>query len=443
MGDFAEQNINAAQDRTQDDQNPNGIGSEDSPPNDNDFFDDMTNAGTALAGLLAGGAAVVTGLFGGSPTPAAGGAATPTPRTSQPVVLERNRRKEEEGNVADHQDLDRNNDTPGSDLANSDSMDQMNPSLDNDYENGSDTENPRSAILDPPTSVDNDISTGQGAFQAPVESTQVTMGTTDSSIPSQEFLDNVEDITNTHAPKVLTNDDGNQAYFAETKGDTKNDATNSEGFQVNSRNEEPVKRDAGIEDKIIKLQSDFIEKLNTAKTLGDVKFIMDALVGDINNLPLKERLQAISVINAMNINLPLNSYFGNNDLKVTVPVFDKPSTYQLNESYGTQVLKENLPGIIKTSVDQIPKPDPQKILKQLGELDSGYEKDKETLKAKDAEYEKLKIQLTGLTITKDGITKPLIQVNSSDTTIQKDIDRLNPLESEKKITGSNIKLRVI
>ncbi|MCG6144510.1 M23 family metallopeptidase [Leptospira bandrabouensis] len=175
---FAEQNINAAQDRTQDDQNPKGIGSEDSPPNENDFFDDMTNAGQALAGLLAGGAAVVTGLFGGSPIPAAGGAATPAPSASETVVLERDRRREEDDNsdVADHQDLDRNNDTPGSDLANSDSMDQMNPSLDNDYENGSDSENPRSALLDPPTSVDNDISTGQGAFQAPVESTQVTMG---------------------------------------------------------------------------------------------------------------------------------------------------------------------------------------------------------------------------------------------------------------------------
>ncbi|TGK81046.1 hypothetical protein EHQ31_11235 [Leptospira montravelensis] len=110
---FAEQNINAAQDRTQDDQNPNGIGSEESPPNDNDFFDDMTNAGTALAGLLAGGAAVVTGLFGGTPTPAAGGAATPVPSASETVVLERDRRREEEeGGVADNQERDRTNDQP-------------------------------------------------------------------------------------------------------------------------------------------------------------------------------------------------------------------------------------------------------------------------------------------------------------------------------------------
>ncbi|MCG6144514.1 hypothetical protein [Leptospira bandrabouensis] len=182
---FAEQNINAAQDKTQDDQYPKGIGSDDSPPNDNDFFDDMTNAGTALAGLLAGGAAFVTGLYSGSPTPAAGRPATPTPSASETVVLERDRRREEDDNsdVADHQDLDRNNDTPGSDLANSDSMDQMNPSLDNDYENGSDSENPRSAILDPPTSVDNDISPGQGAFQAPVESTEVTIGYD----PSKEY----------------------------------------------------------------------------------------------------------------------------------------------------------------------------------------------------------------------------------------------------------------
>ncbi|TGK94984.1 TIGR04388 family protein, partial [Leptospira bourretii] len=83
---FAEQNINAAQDKTQDDQNPKVLGSDDSPPNDNDFFDDMANAGTALAGLLAGGTAVVTGLFGGSPTPAAGRPATPTPSTSETVV---------------------------------------------------------------------------------------------------------------------------------------------------------------------------------------------------------------------------------------------------------------------------------------------------------------------------------------------------------------------
>ncbi|WP_167881473.1 C39 family peptidase [Leptospira bourretii] len=184
MGNFAEQNINAAQDKTQDDQNPKVLGSDDSPPNDNDFFDDMT---TALAGLLAGGAAIVTGLYGGSPTTATGGAATPAPSAGETVVLERNRRKEEEdGNVADQQDLDTNNDTPDSDLANSDAIDQMNPSLDNDsndYENGSDTENPHSAILDPPTSVDNDISTGQGAFQAPVESTQVTIGYD----PSKEY----------------------------------------------------------------------------------------------------------------------------------------------------------------------------------------------------------------------------------------------------------------
>ncbi|TGK86215.1 hypothetical protein EHQ23_08130 [Leptospira bourretii] len=99
---FAEQNINAAQDKTQDDQNPKVLGSDDSPPNDNDFFDDMANAGTALAGLLAGGAAFVTGLYGGSPTTAAGRPATPAPSASETVVLERNRRKEEEdGNVAD------------------------------------------------------------------------------------------------------------------------------------------------------------------------------------------------------------------------------------------------------------------------------------------------------------------------------------------------------
>lgn len=344
MRNFAEQNINAAQDKTQDDQNPKGIGSEDSPPNENDFFDDMTNAGQALAGLLAGGAAVVTGLFGGSPTTSTGGSATPVPSANETVVLERDRRREEEEN-RDNEDTD---------------------------------------------------------------NTFVT------------DLGEIPELNQTPAVGVTPSPE------ASGTGQTSNESNQGEGS---------VKR-GGIEDKVIKLQSDFIEKLNTAKTLGDVNFVIDSLVSDINSLPLKERLQAIAVINAMNIDLPLKSYFGNNDLKVTVPVFDKPSTYQLNESYGAQTLKENLPGIIKTSVEQIPKPDPQKILKQLGELDSGYAKDKETLKAKDAEYEKLKIQLTGLTITKDGVTKPLIQVNSSDTTIQKDIDRLNALEAEiKKLQG--------
>ncbi|TGK86218.1 hypothetical protein EHQ23_08145 [Leptospira bourretii] len=90
---FAEQNINAAQDTTQDDP-----ANQDTTPTGDDggILRDFANAGQALAGLLAGGAAVVTGLFGGSPTTAAGRPATPTPSASQPVVLERNRRKEDE-----------------------------------------------------------------------------------------------------------------------------------------------------------------------------------------------------------------------------------------------------------------------------------------------------------------------------------------------------------
>ncbi|TGL87871.1 TIGR04388 family protein [Leptospira congkakensis] len=89
---FAEQNINAAQDKTQDDQKSNQSSDQNLPEREEDFARDLNDAGGALLNLLAGGAAILVGLFGGLPSTSSG--EQTTPETS--AALERERRREEE-----------------------------------------------------------------------------------------------------------------------------------------------------------------------------------------------------------------------------------------------------------------------------------------------------------------------------------------------------------
>lgn len=101
---FAEQNINAAQDQSQDNQSNRDTTDADPTRNqdsDNDFFADMGEAaGVAIAGLLAGGAGLVTGLFGGGTGGATtGGNASPVPTNTGVVATDEpvRRREDEEG----------------------------------------------------------------------------------------------------------------------------------------------------------------------------------------------------------------------------------------------------------------------------------------------------------------------------------------------------------
>ncbi|EOQ95313.1 peptidase, M23 family [Leptospira wolbachii serovar Codice str. CDC] len=89
---FAEQNINAAQDESE---VSDGGKSADkvAPEQEPDFLHDFSNAGLALAGLLAGGAAVTAKLFSGGSQPTPKGGAK---SAGESVVLERDRRREEE-----------------------------------------------------------------------------------------------------------------------------------------------------------------------------------------------------------------------------------------------------------------------------------------------------------------------------------------------------------
>ncbi|MCW7481130.1 TIGR04388 family protein [Leptospira kanakyensis] len=132
---FAELNINAAQDKTSNDQNPNQLSENAGPEDDADLNRGLADAGKALSGLFFGGMAIVRGLYGGGQASAADGSTTPTANAGETAILERNRRREEEaGDVADSQDLDRTNDNLDSDLANSQdtltfakAIDLMNP----------------------------------------------------------------------------------------------------------------------------------------------------------------------------------------------------------------------------------------------------------------------------------------------------------------------------
>ncbi|TGK97019.1 TIGR04388 family protein [Leptospira brenneri] len=91
---FAEQNINSAQDKTQDDQNPRP--DDLSQAADGDLLRDLANAGTVLAGLLTGGAAIATGLFGGNSNPSNPGPSAPMPPSAEAVVSEGDRKRKEE-----------------------------------------------------------------------------------------------------------------------------------------------------------------------------------------------------------------------------------------------------------------------------------------------------------------------------------------------------------
>ncbi|MCG6144512.1 hypothetical protein [Leptospira bandrabouensis] len=167
MRNFAEQNINAAQDRTQDDQNKakliasrqysadevanmsgqeidNALGElPKETPNALDAFlgsignyiDNNINTGIDLAvsigGSIAGGAALLYGI-GANP----GSSNNNPPNTQNVVATEPNRKREYEDNndVADNQDTDRTNDQTDSDLVNSNDtsefasvIDPMNP----------------------------------------------------------------------------------------------------------------------------------------------------------------------------------------------------------------------------------------------------------------------------------------------------------------------------
>ncbi|MCW7456785.1 hypothetical protein ND856_00425 [Leptospira bandrabouensis] len=103
---FAEKNINEAQDATQDDPANKNKDDDNSPKaDDGDLLRDFAEAGTVLAVLLTGGAAVVTGLFGGgSPTTSTGGNPNTTPTAGETAVLERDRRREDEDTPRDDQD---------------------------------------------------------------------------------------------------------------------------------------------------------------------------------------------------------------------------------------------------------------------------------------------------------------------------------------------------
>lgn len=91
---FAEQNINAAQDAGDTGDGGNQSADKDSPNQDADLFRDFADAGLAFAGLIVGGATLAAGLFSrGSQTTPTRGAARP----GESVVFERDRRREDEG----------------------------------------------------------------------------------------------------------------------------------------------------------------------------------------------------------------------------------------------------------------------------------------------------------------------------------------------------------
>ncbi len=185
-----------------------------------------------------------------------------------------------------------------------------------------------------------------------------------------------------------------------------------------------------IETKLTQMQSALKDKLNSAKTLDEVNRAIDSFVGQLNKMPDKERLQMISAVNSMNMDLPLKSYYGSENAKVIIPVFDKPATSHLNDSYAAQVLRENLPNRLKESIELVPKPDPQKIIKQLGEVDSAYANAKKVFGEKQAEFDRLKIELAGR--TDSNMTRPIFDNQILDSSTKNDLKRLAELESQIK-----------
>ncbi|TGN09565.1 TIGR04388 family protein [Leptospira bandrabouensis] len=121
---FAEQNINAAQDESEIGAGDNSSEGKETPEQEGDFFRDFSAAGFALAGLLAGGAVAAAKLFSGTSGSNSQGAEAGAGET---LVLEKDRRKEEEGE--ENQTTDRSNDHLDYDLANSVLIDSMNPDI--------------------------------------------------------------------------------------------------------------------------------------------------------------------------------------------------------------------------------------------------------------------------------------------------------------------------
>lgn len=106
---FAEQNINAAQDAGDTGDGGNQSADKDSPNQDADLFRDFADAGLAFAGLIVGGATLAAGLFSrGSQTTPTRGAARP----GESVVFERDRKKEED--IPNNQEPPKASDLPTS-----------------------------------------------------------------------------------------------------------------------------------------------------------------------------------------------------------------------------------------------------------------------------------------------------------------------------------------
>ncbi|MCW7459939.1 TIGR04388 family protein [Leptospira bandrabouensis] len=99
---FAEQNINAAQDESEIGAGDNSSEGKETPEQEGDFFRDFSAAGLALAGLLASGAVAAAKLFSGTSGPNSQGAEAGAGET---LVLEKDRRKEEEGGDTSDTDL--------------------------------------------------------------------------------------------------------------------------------------------------------------------------------------------------------------------------------------------------------------------------------------------------------------------------------------------------
>ncbi|TGK54175.1 hypothetical protein [Leptospira bouyouniensis] len=203
---------------------------------------------------------------------------------------------------------------------------------------------------------------------------------------------------------------------------------NRSNKDLDSKTHQTRESNTPIYSKLYQMQSVLKDKLSSAKTLDEVNRAIDLFVGQLNKLPLKERLQMISAVNSMNMDLPLKSYYGSENAKVIIPVFEKPATSQLNDSYAAQVLRENLPNRLKESIELVPKPDPQKIIKQLREVDSAYANAYKTLGEKQAEFDQLRIELAGR--TNSDLTKPLFDSQILDSSTNKDLARLAGLEKE-------------
>ncbi|TGK84380.1 TIGR04388 family protein [Leptospira montravelensis] len=121
---FAEQNINAAQDASEIGNKVTSSTEKDSPDPEADLFQDFSDAGLALVGLLAGATTLATKLFlGGTPLPSQGAATN----TVGVEGIERERRKEVEGEG--DEPPERSTDHLDSELAHSNVIDLSNPEI--------------------------------------------------------------------------------------------------------------------------------------------------------------------------------------------------------------------------------------------------------------------------------------------------------------------------